>query len=88
VLTSQLPESAQNFWHQSPWTLAVIFFFSISGGLSAGIFLIGLWENPRLLALVILSLSILGFLFWLPFYLGLPISPREWQWRIWFRSWI
>jgi dolichyl-phosphate-mannose-protein mannosyltransferase len=83
-----LSNSAQNFWHESPLWIAMVFFFSILGGLSAGIFLIGLWQNPRLLALTILSLSILGFLFWLPFYLGLPISPQEWQWRTWFRSWI
>jgi dolichyl-phosphate-mannose-protein mannosyltransferase len=40
------------------------------------------------LALAIIALSMLGFLFWLPFYLGLPISPLEWQWRTWFPSWI
>jgi dolichyl-phosphate-mannose--protein O-mannosyl transferase len=42
----------------------------------------------RILSLVVIALSILGFLFWLPFYLGLPISPREWQWHIWSPSWI
>lgn len=88
LLNLSLSNSTQNFWHESPLWIAMVFFFSILGGLSAGVFLIGLWQNPRLLALAILSLSILGFLFWLPFYLGLPISPREWQWRTWFRSWI
>ncbi len=42
----------------------------------------------RILSLVVIALSMLGFLFWLPFYLGLPISPREWQWHTWFSSWI
>ncbi|WP_404783444.1 phospholipid carrier-dependent glycosyltransferase [Altericista sp. CCNU0014] len=42
----------------------------------------------RILSLVAIALSIFGFLFWLPVYLGLPIRPLEWQWRIWFRSWI
>lgn len=40
------------------------------------------------LALAVIALSLVGFLFWLPFYLGLPLSPLEWQWRTWFRSWI
>ncbi len=30
----------------------------------------------------------LAFLFWLPIYLGLPLSPLEFQWRMWFRSWV
>jgi dolichyl-phosphate-mannose-protein mannosyltransferase len=42
----------------------------------------------RILSLVVIALSMLGFLFWLPFYLGLPITPREWQWHTWFPSWI
>jgi dolichyl-phosphate-mannose-protein mannosyltransferase len=83
-----LPGSNQSLEPPSPLYLALIFFFSILGGLSVGTFLFGLSANPRLLALVILSLSLLGFMFWLPFYLGLPISPLEWQWRIWLRSWI
>jgi dolichyl-phosphate-mannose-protein mannosyltransferase len=42
----------------------------------------------QILSLAIIAFSILGFLFWLPLYLGLPISPREWQWHTWFPSWI
>ena len=30
----------------------------------------------------------LAFLFWLPIYLGLPLSPIEFQLRMWFRSWV
>jgi dolichyl-phosphate-mannose--protein O-mannosyl transferase len=33
--------------------------------------------------------SILGaFLFWLPVYLGLPLSPDAWALRFWLPSWI
>ncbi len=38
---------------------------------------------------IILILSILlAFIFWLPLYLGLPLSPEAWQHRIWFSSWL
>jgi dolichyl-phosphate-mannose-protein mannosyltransferase len=88
VLVAVLPELTPAFWQQPPWTLALVLSLCLLSIVSAGILFVELWQNPRLLALVILALSILGFLFWLPFYLGLPISPREWQWRIWFPSWI
>ncbi|HEY9824229.1 MAG TPA: phospholipid carrier-dependent glycosyltransferase, partial [Stenomitos sp.] len=42
----------------------------------------------RRLGLMIFIVCMLSFLFWLPLYLGLPLSPREWQWRMWFPSWI
>jgi dolichyl-phosphate-mannose--protein O-mannosyl transferase len=38
--------------------------------------------------LSILLLCLVSFLFWLPFYLGLPLSLREWQWRIWLPTWV
>jgi dolichyl-phosphate-mannose-protein mannosyltransferase len=88
ILLTILPELTPAFWKQPLWTLALALFLCIFSVLSVGILIVVLGQNPRLLALVILSLSILGFLFWLPFYLGLPISPHEWQWRIWFPSWI
>lgn len=31
---------------------------------------------------------VLAFLFWLPIYLGLPLSPEEFQLRMWFPSWV
>lgn len=39
-------------------------------------------------ALLLLGLMLLGFLFWLPIYLGLPLSPRALGWRWWLKSWI
>lgn len=31
---------------------------------------------------------VLAFLFWMPIYLGLPLSPESFQQRMWFKSWI
>jgi len=39
-------------------------------------------------AIAILLLIVLGFFFWLPFFLGLPLSPEGVQMRRWFPSWI
>lgn len=36
----------------------------------------------------IISLILLAFIFWMPIYLGLPLSPESFQRRIWFRSWL
>jgi dolichyl-phosphate-mannose-protein mannosyltransferase len=88
VLLNALPQLNGEFWKQPFWMLALVFFSCILSVLSTGVLTISLGQNPRLLALVIVSLSMLGFLFWLPFYLGLPISPHEWQWRVWFPSWV
>jgi dolichyl-phosphate-mannose-protein mannosyltransferase len=88
ILVNVLPGLTPAFWKQPPLTLVLLFSLCLLSVISVGILTVGLGRNPRLLALVLLSLSMLGFLFWLPFYLGLPISPHEWQWRIWFPSWI
>jgi dolichyl-phosphate-mannose-protein mannosyltransferase len=38
---------------------------------------------------VTLTFVIIGaFIFWLPIYLGLPLTPTEYKWRMWFSSWI
>ncbi|MGB7415241.1 MAG: phospholipid carrier-dependent glycosyltransferase [Thermosynechococcaceae cyanobacterium] len=42
----------------------------------------------KLTAVTILGLVLLSFIFWLPIYLGLPLSQTGWQWRLPFRSWI
>jgi dolichyl-phosphate-mannose-protein mannosyltransferase len=42
----------------------------------------------RHLGIVSVVLVTLGFLFWLPLYLGLPLSPLDFQMRMWLRSWI
>lgn len=42
----------------------------------------------RNLALVILGLIAIAFLFWMPIYLGLPLSPWEYRLRMWLPSWV
>lgn len=42
----------------------------------------------RVIALMMVWLAILGFIFWLPIYLGLPLSQTGWQLRLRFPSWI
>ncbi len=34
------------------------------------------------------TLIVLGFLFWLPIFLGLPLAPSSFNLRIWFPSWL
>ncbi len=46
------------------------------------------WLSLRIVAVIIISASLVGFFFWLPFYLGLPLSPEAWQLRIWLQTWI
>jgi dolichyl-phosphate-mannose-protein mannosyltransferase len=36
----------------------------------------------------IIGFILLAFVFWMPIYLGLPLSPAAYQWRMWFPSWI
>jgi dolichyl-phosphate-mannose-protein mannosyltransferase len=46
------------------------------------------WLSLRIVAGTIVLASLVGFSFWLPFYLGLPLSPEAWQMRIWLPTWI
>ncbi len=48
------------------------------------------WRYPALRVWVIALglLIILAFLFWLPVYLGLPLSAGEYQARMWSKAWI
>jgi dolichyl-phosphate-mannose--protein O-mannosyl transferase len=46
------------------------------------------WLSLKIVAGTIILASLAGFLFWIPFYLGLPLSPEAWQLRIWLQSWI
>jgi dolichyl-phosphate-mannose-protein mannosyltransferase len=45
-------------------------------------------ENARIGALWIILLIGAAFVFWMPIYLGLPLTEQGYQWRMWFRSWI
>ena len=51
------------------------------------------WLNNRQIHLRVIGVTVIfiilfAFVFWMPVYLGLPISPQNWQMRMWFRSWI
>jgi dolichyl-phosphate-mannose--protein O-mannosyl transferase len=43
---------------------------------------------PRAVAISILALIILGFYYWLPLFLGLPLTPQSFARRMLLRSWI
>ncbi len=45
-------------------------------------------ESWQIVAITVISLILLAFVFWLPIYLGLPLSAEGHQLRMWFRSWI
>jgi dolichyl-phosphate-mannose--protein O-mannosyl transferase len=36
----------------------------------------------------LLLLCVGGLVFWLPIFLGLPLSPAQWQWRVFLPSWV
>lgn len=42
----------------------------------------------RTFGLAIIFLIIIAFIFWMPIYLGLPLSPDAYKLRMWFSSWI
>lgn len=42
----------------------------------------------RGLAITVIFTVLIAFCFWMPIYLGLPISPKGWQMRMWLPSWI
>ena len=41
----------------------------------------------RLLGVTVIFVILLAFVFWLPVYLGLPLSTEGFSWRMWLRSW-
>ena len=42
----------------------------------------------RSFGLAVTFLIIFGFIFWMPIYLGLPLSNDAYRLRMWFNSWI
>ncbi len=42
----------------------------------------------RVLGVTVIFLILLAFVFWMPIYLGLPLSPEALRLRLWSRSWI
>lgn len=45
-------------------------------------------DHIKILGITIICLICLSFLFWLPVYIGLPLSLNEHQMRIWLPSWL
>jgi dolichyl-phosphate-mannose--protein O-mannosyl transferase len=42
----------------------------------------------RALGISITFIILISFVFWIPIYLGLPLSPDAYKLRMWFDSWI
>lgn len=42
----------------------------------------------RLVGVTISFVIIAALIFWLPVYLGLPLSPEGYKMRMWFKSWV
>jgi dolichyl-phosphate-mannose--protein O-mannosyl transferase len=42
----------------------------------------------RRMGMVVIAIVAIAFLFWLPVYLGLPLSPAEFKLRMWLPSWV
>jgi dolichyl-phosphate-mannose--protein O-mannosyl transferase len=42
----------------------------------------------RALGVTVIFAILLAFVFWMPIYLGLPLSPESYRLRMWFPSWI
>ncbi|MEB3884815.1 phospholipid carrier-dependent glycosyltransferase [Lyngbya sp. CCY1209] len=44
--------------------------------------------DRKIMGMTAIVLVVMAFLYWLPIYLGLPLSPEEWKLRMWLNSWI
>ena len=59
----------------------------------AGAWIVDNWlHSPQYISrqtgLILIILIILAFIFWLPIYLGLPLSLEDYKLRMWFDSWV
>lgn len=45
-------------------------------------------SQQRVIGIATILIILAGFIFWLPLYLGLPLSPAEFNYRLWFRTWV
>lgn len=51
--------------------------------------LVTLWQRGyQRVTGALLALPAIALAFWLPVYLGLPLTPTAWRWRFWLPSWI
>ncbi|MEH2417724.1 dolichyl-phosphate-mannose--protein mannosyltransferase [Nostoc sp.] len=46
------------------------------------------YQQLRALGVTITFIILVAFIFWMPIYLGLPLSPDDYKLRMWFNSWI
>ncbi|MGF2011772.1 MAG: dolichyl-phosphate-mannose--protein mannosyltransferase [Nostoc sp. DedVER01b] len=46
------------------------------------------YQQLRAVGVTITFIIIAAFIFWMPIYLGLPLSPNDYKLRMWFNSWI
>ncbi|MDZ8227308.1 MULTISPECIES: dolichyl-phosphate-mannose--protein mannosyltransferase [unclassified Nostoc] len=46
------------------------------------------YQQLRALGVTITFIILAAFIFWMPIYLGLPLSPHDYKLRMWFNSWI
>ncbi|MCC5647534.1 phospholipid carrier-dependent glycosyltransferase [Nostoc sp. CHAB 5824] len=46
------------------------------------------YQQLRALGVTITFIILVAFIFWMPIYLGLPLSPNDYKLRMWFNSWI
>ncbi len=46
------------------------------------------YQQLRALGITITFIILAAFIFWMPIYLGLPLSPDSYKLRMWFNSWI
>ncbi|MBD2731664.1 phospholipid carrier-dependent glycosyltransferase [Nostoc sp. FACHB-892] len=46
------------------------------------------YQQLRALGVTITFIILAAFIFWMPVYLGLPLSPHDYKLRMWFNSWI
>lgn len=46
------------------------------------------YQQLRALGITITFIILVAFIFWMPVYLGLPLSPDGYKLRMWFNSWI
>ena len=82
-----------------PWarvTRCTFLYHYMSASVFAGLaiaWLVDQWLHSyrrelRALGVTIIFVILLAFVFWMPIYLGLPLSPEGFKSRMWFRSWI
>ncbi|NJL92018.1 MAG: dolichyl-phosphate-mannose--protein O-mannosyl transferase, partial [Coleofasciculaceae cyanobacterium SM2_1_6] len=44
--------------------------------------------NQRIAGITVLIIVVAAFVFWMPIYLGLPLSANGYRFRMWLTSWI